>query len=242
MGVIVSFCIGFIAEGVGVAIGIMLLYLFNIESKRVIGILFGGTAGIMIALICFDVLPDAFIMGQDLFVFLGVTLGVGLGLFLQQITATVQHTLHIAEGQMVQTGIALLIGIAVHNIPEGFALGSIAATSQETLLNFAMIICVHSIPEAVALTIPLKEAGAKLSFIVAIPFVLGAVMGVGAVAGYVFSQISEAFVAVSLGLASGIILYIVCEELLPESKHIWNGRLTSVATVMGVLLGMLVLR
>ncbi|OOB77832.1 MAG: zinc permease [Epulopiscium sp. Nuni2H_MBin001] len=242
MEIIVSFFLGFLSEGIGVALGILLLYLFNIKSKRMIGILFGGTAGIMIALICFDVLPDAFIMGQDLFVFLGVTIGVGIGLFLEQITTTVQKTLHIAEGQMVQTGIALLIGIAVHNIPEGFALGSIAAMSQDTVLNFAAIVCLHSIPEAVALTIPLKEAGAKTSFVMAIPFVLGGVMGIGAVGGYLFSQVSEAFVAVSLGLASGIILYIVCEELLPESKHIWNGRLTSVATVMGVLIGMLILR
>ncbi len=75
-----------------------------------------------------------------------------------------------------------------------------------------------------------------------IPVCLGLVMGVGSALGYLLSQINTSFVAMSLGMASGIILYIVCEELLPESKKIWNGRLTSIATVLGVVAGILMMQ
>jgi ZIP family zinc transporter len=45
-----------------------------------------------------------------------------------------------------------------------------------------------------------------------------------------------------LGLAAGIILYIVCNELIPESRKIWNGRMTTVATIIGVVAGLLLLK
>ena len=53
-----------VAEGGGVLTGILLLYLFHIKSKRLIGMLFGTTSGIMIAMICFDVLPHALESGD----------------------------------------------------------------------------------------------------------------------------------------------------------------------------------
>ncbi|OON98475.1 MAG: zinc permease [Epulopiscium sp. Nele67-Bin004] len=242
MEAISAFLVGFLAEGIGVMIGIILLYLFNIKSKKLIGVLFGATAGIMISLICFHILPEAFEMGHNIMIFLGMAIGLVLGLVLEQVTHSAQDKFHISNGHMIQTSIVLLVGIAIHNIPEGFALGSIMNASQETILNFATIICLHSIPEAIAVVIPLKEAKINKGILCMIPVCLGLVMGIGAALGYLLSQINTSFVAMSLGMASGIILYIVCEELLPESKKIWNGRLTSIATVLGVLVGILMMQ
>ena len=70
---------------------------------------------------------------------------------------------------------------------------------------------------------------------------LGMCMGIGAVGGYVLSSISENLISIGLGIAAGIILYIICEELLPESKKIWNGRMTTVATILGMMLGMVLI-
>ncbi|OON96040.1 MAG: zinc permease [Epulopiscium sp. Nele67-Bin005] len=241
MGAIFAFSIAFLAEGLGVAIGIILLYIFKIQDKRIMGMLFGATSGIMIALICFDVLPNALSLNQNLFVFFGVTLGIGIGLSLNKVTYLIEKGLHINGNKNMQTGMALLMGIAIHNIPEGFAIGALANGSIETITNFAIIVCLHSIPEAIAIAIPLKEAGVRKRFLLQIPIVLGAVMGVGAIGGYVLSQITTSFIAISLGLTAGIILYIVCDELVPEARHIWNGRMTSVATVFGILAGMMMM-
>ncbi|WP_010169167.1 ZIP family metal transporter [Candidatus Epulonipiscium viviparus] len=242
MGLLVAFQMVFTAEALGVGLGILLLYLFNIENKRLIGMLFGSTAGIMLAMIFFDILPEAFEQGNFYLVAGGTFVGVFLGLSLQSITHYINQKLDIAQIQdakMFQTGISLLIGIAIHNIPEGFAFGSLSITSQETIVNFAIAIFLHSIPETIAVMFPLKKAGVKASFLCMLPIVLGLVMGAGAILGYIFSRTNDVLIVLSLGLASGIILYIICEDLLPESKHIWNGRMTSVATIIGVLTGYL---
>lgn len=226
------------AEGLGVAIGITLFYFFNIKDKKLIGMLYGVTSGIMIAMICFDILPEATSLGKNSIVVVGVIIGILLGLLLEDITGWVQSKFKLKRNNRGSIAIVLVMGIAIHNIPEGFALGTIAVTSPDTLMQFAFIICLHSIPEAIALAIPFKLAGTRMKVVCLIPFILGAVMGVGAIMGVILSQISDSFIALALGLAAGIILYIVCEELLPQSRKIWNGRMTSVATIIGIMIGM----
>lgn len=226
------------AEGLGVAIGILLLYLFNIKNRRLIGMLFGATSGIMIAIICFDILPEALQAHRNSLVIVGVGIGICLGLLLGDFTEVLQHKLKSFDNKMVGTAFILILGIAIHNIPEGFALGTLAISAPDALEKFALVICLHSIPEAIAIAIPLKAAGTKLKILCLIPVLLGAIMGGGAVLGCILSKIASSFITVALGVAAGIILYIVCEELIPESRKVWNGRMTTVATIIGILLGM----
>lgn len=231
-----------VAEGLGVATGIVLLYLFNIKSRRIIGMLFGATSGIMISMICFDVLPEALHANKNSLVVIGIFIGILVGLLLEETTAFLEGRVKGIHSKMLGTAFVLLIGIALHNIPEGFALGTLAHTSRETIIKFAWVIGLHSIPEAIAIAIPLKEANISKSLLCIIPFVLGGVMGIGAILGVVLSQVSTYFVVVALGSAAGIILYIVCQELLPESRKVWNGRMTTVATIIGIIVGMLLVK
>lgn len=238
MNTIETILLAFLAETIGVAIGIILLYVFNIRSKRIIGMLFGCTSGIMIAMICFDILPEALHLANNKLLLVGIAIGILTGLLLEDVTGVLMKKLPIKKQGEIGTGIILLLGIALHNIPEGFALGTLAITSPQTVIQFAIIICLHSIPEAIAIAIPLKFSKITFKKVLIIPFLLGAIMALGALGGYLLSQIAKAFIILALGLASGIILYIVCDELLPESRKVWNGRMTSIATVIGIIIGM----
>lgn len=231
--------LAFAAEGVGVLVGMMLYYFFNITSQRLIGMLFGTTSGIMIAMICFDVLPHAAETGEKGLMIIGVSIGILIGLFLEDLTSLLGSGMKQSKNKQMRTGIMLLLGIAIHNVPEGIAMGTLAVTSPETIMQFAFIICIHSIPEAIAIAIPLKAAKTPYKVVWSIPVVLGAIMGIGGGIGFIMSQVGSDFITLILGLAAGIILYIVCEELIPESRKIWNGRMTTVATIMGIILGML---
>ncbi|MHC1749992.1 MAG: ZIP family metal transporter [Cellulosilyticaceae bacterium] len=250
-----------LAEGLGLSFGIILLYVFKIKNKRLIGMLFGTTSGLMIALMCFDVLPEAMSLGRIDSVIVGVIIGVCIGLLLENIahdfatffdTSAHKHHVHSTHSpcggmaldytttnKLTTTGIVFFMGIALHNIPEGFAMGTLALTSNDTITKLAFIIALHSIPEGIAFAIPLKASGIKLAPLLGMATFLGGIMGIGAVAGYALGNINQSIVTIMLGLGAGVILYIVCDELLPESRKIWNGRMTTVATIVGILLGML---
>lgn len=231
--------LGLLAEGLGVAVGILLLYLFHITNKRLIGMLFGTTSGIMVALICFDVLPHALTLGKHSIVILGVVMGICIGLLLDDITSFLETKINGIDKNKAKTGILLLLGVALHNIPEGFALGTMAVTEIETLYKFVWIVGLHSIPEAIALAIPFYTAGVSLKKMLFAALGLGGIMGAGAILGFVASSLSGNFITLALGIAGGVILYVVYGELVPESRKIWNGRMTTVATVVGILIGML---
>ncbi|ADZ83361.1 ZIP family metal transporter [Cellulosilyticum sp. ST5] len=233
--------LGLLAEGGGLSFGILLLYLFHIKNERLIGMLFGGTSGLMLAMICFDILPEALEKGRIDLVFVGIIMGVLLGTLLDDFVPEIQKRLGKKNSPLSKMGLILAVGIALHNLPEGFALGTISNVDNESIFHFTLILALHSVPEGIALSIPFKQGGIQLSKMLFIAMGLGICMGIGAVGGFVLSSMSENLVSTGLGIAAGIILYIICEELLPESKKIWNGRMTTIATILGMMLGLLLL-
>ena len=234
---------GLIAEGGGLSIGIIALYFFKIKDGRNMGMLYGATSGLMLAMICFDVLPEALDKGRMDLVFCGITIGTLLGICLDDLVEGLEKK---CEGLKLQnigrTGLILALGIAIHNIPEGFALGTIAHTSSDSIGRFAVILALHSIPEGIALAIPFKKANTALPILLGMACFLGGMMGIGAMLGYTLSGLSENLISTGLGIAGGIILYIVCGELIPESRKIWNGRWTTIATIIGLMAGILLLK
>ncbi len=233
--------IALVAEGIGLEIGIVLLYLFRVKNSRLIGMLFGATSGLMTAIICFDVLPQALERNRIDLVVAGVMIGVTIGLLLDDFMPCLETAVPIKNSKMLKAAFTLVVGIALHNIPEGFALGTLANASSDAIQKFAAVLMLHSIPEGIALAITFKQTKIKLPVLMMIPVVLGSIMGIGGVTGYILSGINENYIVTALGLAAGIILYIVCEELMPESRKIWNGRMTTVATIAGIIVGVLLL-
>lgn len=233
--------LGLLAEVGGLSLGILLLYLFQIKNERLIGMLFGGTSGLMLAMICFDVLPEGLERGRIDLVLIGIIIGVLLGTLLDDVVPKIQNSLGRRGSSLSKMGLILSIGIALHNLPEGFALGTISNVDRESIVQFTFILALHSVPEGIALSIPFKQGGASLFKMLWIALGLGVCMGIGAIGGFILSGINDNLVSTGLGVAAGIILYIICEELLPESRKIWNGRMTTIATILGIMLGLLLL-
>lgn len=204
-----SFGLGYMTGFIGILTGIILSFLTSKKGKRFQGTIMGFTAGLMIATVCFDLLPEAFLRGG---LYVGI-FGVSLGVF---ITVKLDHTInhymkkvkYLKGVQYLKTGLLMALGISIHNFPEG-----------------------------IAIAIPLKEAGIKRKLILYYAFIFAFPMGLGSAIGYLISGISELFVSLSLGLAGGIILYVTCGEILPESKEMWGGRLSTVGTMLGIILG-----
>lgn len=232
--------IGLMAEGLGVTIGMLLLLLLNFKSKRLQGMMMGLTAGLMIAIISFDILPEAFAQSGVLITLVGLILGLVVGLSLENIAGNLSNNIYKQNSKNIKTGIVLTVAVALHSIPEGIALGTLLAIAPQTGMRVALVVALHSIPEGMAIAIPLKIGRINKNILYFICITLGVLMGSGVIVGYVMSALSPILVTLAMGFAAGVILYIVCEELMPESKEIWNGRLTTVAAVIGVIIGIMI--
>jgi zinc transporter, ZIP family len=144
------------------------------------------------------------------------------------------------KNNILRAGILTAIGIALHNFPEGFAVGSGFEASTGLGITLTIVILIHDIPEGIATAVPLRAGGfsKRRSFLLTV--LSGVPMGLGALIGAILGEISKAFIAACLGFAGGAMLYIVCGGLVTESKRLYRGRLPTIGNIFGMVCGILV--
>lgn len=139
-------------------------------------------------------------------------------------------------------GVVMACAIALHNIPEGMTIGAGFAVSDNLMWGTGMIMAVliglHNIPEGMAVAVPLISGGTgrvKATLLTAacgLPTVLGAWLG------FWLGDIGPLGLTMSLGFASGAMLYVVFGEIMPESYLIYRSKLPAFAVMVGLALGM----
>ena len=144
-------------------------------------------------------------------------------------------------------GLVMAAAIALHNVPEGMAIGaSFARTAQQTLLNrggltMAIVIGLHNIPEGMAVAVPLISGGMPKSRSVIVTALTGFPTILGALLGFTVGAMGPIALALSLSFASGAMLYVVFGELLPESILMWRSKLPAAAIIVGMLTGLVII-
>ncbi len=235
--------IGLFAGIVGTVSGGFIAVCFKRLQETALSAILGFSAGIMLVIIFNELLKEAFEVGGFLQGLIGLTLGI---IILWLLDIVFPH-LHFAscegeEARFFKAGILLAIGIALHNIPEGLAIGAGFAANTELGTGLAVIMALHNIPEGLAMATPMVIAGFLKKKVVLAAAMAGLPMGIGAFIGSCMGSISPDFLAFSLGFAAGAMLYIVCDELIPDA-HLLAGCKSHLATggiVVGVLSGLII--
>ena len=143
---------------------------------------------------------------------------------------------------LLKTGIIVSIGLAIHNIPEGLAIGSGFEASTKLGLSLALAICFHDVPEGISMALPMKTGGMKVYKVMFYVILSGIATGIGALIGCIIGRISEQIISLCLSFAAGAMLYIVSGELVPESNKLYQGRMTALGNMFGILIGIIVTR
>ena len=263
---------GVIGTGFGGLVGAML----QKDSKRMVSLLLSFAGGVMLSVVCFDLVTEAINTNSGLWaVALSIALGVAITYLLNYLidrktnpevphidashpkTADdldeLIHSDHLEQHyakrdgklSLFIAGIVMACAIALHNVPEGMTIGASYASNDAVLgsaaLLLAVLIGLHNIPEGMAVSVPLISGGmgkVKAVLITAssgIPTVLGALLG------YLLGEIGAVGLAMSLGFASGAMLYVVFGEILPQSILMHHSKIPAFSTIVGILVGLLVI-
>ena len=139
-------------------------------------------------------------------------------------------------------GVVMACAIALHNIPEGMTIGASFAVSDNLMWGTGMIMAVliglHNIPEGMAVSVPLINGGMSRVRAVAATAACGLPTVLGAWLGFWLGDIGPLGLTMSLGFASGAMLYVVFGEIMPESYLIYRSKLPAFAVMVGLALGM----
>lgn len=190
------------------------------------------------SVICFDLIPEALGITGLSYVIIGIILGIIAMIFCDILVEKKFNKKFIGEkNNLLKTGIIVSIGLAIHNFPEGLAIGSGFEASMKLGLSLALAICLHDIPEGISMAVPMKNGGMKISKVIFYVILSGITTGIGAFVGVIIGSISETIIAICLSFAAGAMLYIVSGELIPESNQLYHGRMTALGNILGFIIG-----
>ncbi len=199
--------VGVAGTGAGGLIGIMLKT--SKRSRRRDGMLLGFSAGVMLSMTAFELLPESIRLGGVGFALAGALLGAAFTLIMGAAASARAHG-------MKRLGLMLITGIAIHNLPEGLAVGAGLMAPGSFGVGLCAMMLLHDMPEGLAVTLPLREGGMGRLKALLICAASGLPSMAGAVAGAVIGGISPAFISASIAFAGGAMLILTVKELLPE--------------------------
>jgi len=243
--------------------GLVSAILLKKPSDKMTCWLLSFAAGVMVSIVTFGLFPEAVeISGIGVSIFgivLGIVIVMALNRVVDKITgikgdASELHPTHealyhqspITNGQkglnpqkMLRSGILMLVAIALHNVPEGMAIGAGGVHDINLGLMLAIVIAVHNLPEGIAIAAPLLAGGVGKLKVVLLTAMAGATTLVGGIIGVLIGSISDFAIAMSLAGAGGAMLYIVFGEIIPQSSIMSNNRMASVITLLGIVVGLI---
>ena len=184
----------------GTTLGGIIGIIIKKQSNKFLSFILSFASGLMMSIVCFELIPESMGISSIQNTIVGVILGI-ITMLLCDIV--VENKFSYKKGKsLLKTGIIVSVGLAIHNFPEGLALGSGFEASFKLGLSLAIAICFHDIPEGISMAVPMKNGGMKKSKVVFYVILSGVTTGIGALFGSIIGNISEQIIAIALSFAA----------------------------------------
>ena len=196
----------------GTTLGGIIGVVIKKHSNKFLSFILAFASGLMMSVICFDLLPEALGISNIVNVIIGTIIGIVSMIFcdiLVEKKFSVNSKTKGMENNLLKTGIIVSIGLAIHNFPEGLAIGSGFEASLKLGLSLAITNCLNEIPEGISMEETKKNGGMKISKVIFYVILSGITTGIGAFFGAIIGSISQVVISICLSFAAGAMLYIV---------------------------------
>ena len=277
MGVLATLILATTIAGVvGTGLGGLVGALLQKDSNRTVSLLLSFAGGVMLSVVCFDLVTEAIATGAGLGIVIGsIAAGVAIIYLLNYIidrktnpevphvnedhpkTADdldelihsdhyiVHHTNQDSKFALMVAGFVMACAIALHNVPEGMTIGASYSHNEGVMGSSALVLAVliglHNIPEGMAVSVPLIGGGMGKPKAVLLTALSGVPTVIGALLGFAIGEMSVVGLAISLGFASGAMLYVVFGEIIPQAILMYHSKLPAFSVIFGMLLGLLII-
>ena len=228
-------------------LGALLVYFFKNVSFKIMNLMLGLSAGVMISASFFSLLLPAIDLAKEinhlpwLLPSIGFFIG-GIIIFLGDILFN-----RYFSKQELRSNVLLIFSITLHNIPEGLAVGIAFGSLKYGLTNSSLIsalmlalgIGIQNFPEGAAVSLPLKRNGMNIHKSFFLGQLSGFVEPISALIGALLAIKIKIILPFILAIAAGAMIYVVITELIPESQNGQNKRIVSIFTMLGFMIMMI---
>ena len=245
MGVLASF-----GAGLMTGVGALLVLFGKSVPRRASDMLLGFAAGVMISASFFSLILPGIEFAEDrsgsVWIAAGIAAaGIALGAIVVWVmNETLPHEHFIQGPEGADPGVLsriwlFIIAIAIHNFPEGMAVGvGFGGGNVANGVSLATGIGLQNAPEGLAVAVALRGLGYSRwhSFLIAL--LTGLIEPVGGLIGVVAVTVSEALLPWGLTFAAGAMLYIISHEIIPETHRGGHQKRATTGLIVGLVLMM----
>lgn len=233
------------------AAGAALVFFLHKENRRILDIMLGFTAGVMIAASFWSLLAPSIEIAEkgSLPAWIPASVGFVAGALFLRITDMILPHLHLGFQIEQSEGIhttwrrttLLILAITLHNIPEGLAVG-VAFGAAARAMEFATLsgavalaigIGIQNFPEGLAVSMPLRREGFSVLKSFWYGQLSGTVEPVAGVLGAAAVLMWHPVLPYALAFAAGAMIFVVIEEVIPEAQNSGNADASTLGAIAG---------
>ena len=240
----------------GTVLGSFLVFFMKKElNLKIEKILLGFAAGVMIAASIWSLITPSINMSNNMgkWSFIPAAVGFLLGIFFLLILDTFIPHLHVNSDEpegvksKLKKTTMLVLAVTLHNIPEGMAVGVVLAGAYygNTLLTvsgalaLSIGIAIQNFPEGAIISMPLKSEGVPKHKSFLLGVMSGIVEPIAAIITILLIRYIEPILPYLLSFAAGAMIYVVVEELIPESQGGKHSNIATISLAFGFILMMI---
>lgn len=236
-----------VLAGLATGLGALPAALFKQVSNNVFNALLGGAAGVMLAATAFSLLVPGIEYGNELWPEKGlwvVAAGMMFGAFFLHLADNKLPHIHFDEDlsshkESLQKIWLFIFAITIHNFPEGLSVGvSFGTGDMHNGIVLAIAIALQNIPEGLAVALPLVALGYNKWKAVGIATLTGLVEPVGGLLGITLVSVFSPVLPFAMGFAAGAMLFVISEEIIPETHSKGRSRYATFALMIGFIIMM----
>jgi ZIP family zinc transporter len=234
-------------SGMSTGLGGLFVICFGQPSPHISGTMLAFASGVMLYVGLIELVPESFYHIGGIMLLVAIVLGFLLIHFIvkwiPQPDAVLNldensHTFGIRDPKLLLTGIIVVIGISIHNFPEGMAVFLSTLNGWKIGIPIAIAIGLHNFPEGMAVSASIYAATNSKYKAIKWSFISGLCEPAGAfVFGLLFYNVIDRFaVSFLLAMVSGVMSYICLKELIPNSLKYAGSKLTILGNFIGIFI------
>jgi ZIP family zinc transporter len=235
---ILEVCLLSLLAGLCTGVGAFAVMLIKKPGKTFLGVTMGFASGVMLVVAFLHLTQQSIAEAGYPVATVGFLTGA---FFILAVDKVLPHIFEfrekgIFERRLYRIGLLMAVGMAIHNVPEGLAIGVGYELPAFGILVIA--IAFHNIPEGVIIGVPLYAAGIRRGRVLTISLLSGLVEPLGALVGISMLMMVPGLTHLSWAFAGGVMTYLTADELIPASHHYGHEHAIAAGLISGLSFAM----
>lgn len=223
--------------GFGTLLGSLLVFIPKIDKKSSMSLILGFSGTIMILISILDLLPNSiFTLLRQYSVFKSLIMSI-LFFLLGYVIITILDKKVQEESSLYKVGILSLIGLMLHNFPEGIATFMTSINDQSLGIKLSIAIMLHNIPEGICICIPIAQSTKSIKKGIGASFLASLAEPLGALLAYIFlyNYINDITIALILIFVAGIMITLSINSIYKEASRLEKGTCFLIGIILAVV-------